>query len=138
MPNMPFAANEPGGEDPNLAFARKQTNLALEHLKDQLAKEKPELLDRLGWTPDEARRFVEKWERLQRAAAQPDTRGKSAKRELDDALKSLGLRRPGTAIKGGAGRDEKRELYEAGRAAPPPEWAETVRDYQRGVAEGGK
>ena len=138
MPNMPFAANEPGGEDPNLAFARKQTNLALEHLKDQLAKEKPELLDRLGWTPDEARRFVEKWERLQRAAAVPDSRGKSAKRELDDALKSLGLRRPGTEIKGGAGRDNKRGLYEAGRAAPPPEWAETVRDYQRGVAEGGK
>ena len=111
----------------------------MEHLKDQLAKEKPELLDRLGWTPDEARQFIEKWEKLQRAAAQPDSRGKSAKRELDDALKSLGIRRPGTEIKGGStGRDKTRDLYEAGRAAPPPDWAEAVRDYQRGVAEGGK
>jgi hypothetical protein len=126
---------EPGGDEANLEYARMQTNLALEHLKDQLAKEKPELLDRLGWTPEEARRFLERWGQMERAAAEQGPRAEAAKKQLDEALRSLGLRPRGTQLQGGqTPRDQLQNLRDAGRFAPPPEWAEQVRQYHRGVA----
>ena len=59
-------------------------------------KEKSDVLKELGWTPDDARRFLEKWEQMQRAAREPGPKQKAAKQQLDDALKSLGLRPRGT------------------------------------------
>ena len=52
--NKPAEPNDTPADEANLEYARQQTELALEHLRDQLAKEKPALLDRLGWTKDEA------------------------------------------------------------------------------------
>jgi collagen type III alpha len=140
QPENPSPTNaSPGGEEPNLEFARKQTELALEHLKDQMAKEKPDLLDRLGWTQDEAKRFLDKWEQMMRDAQQNNTRGKAAKNDLEEALKSLGLRPQSTELRGGqTGRDQSGGLREAGRFSPSAEWADQIRAYQKGVAEGGK
>src|SRR5204862_281441 len=107
------------------------------HLRDQLAKEKPELLDRLGWTPEEARQFLERWEEMKRAAAQEGPKGEAARRVLDDALKSLGLRPRGAQLRrGGSAQDQPQNLKDAGRFAPPPEWSEQLRAYTRGVAGG--
>ena len=134
-PNMA----EPGADEGNLEFARKQTNLALEHLKDQMNKDKSEVLERLGWTPDDARRFFEKWEQMQRSAREPGPNQKAAKRQLDDALKSLGLRPRGTEIRGATTtRDKLGGLRENIRFTPPAEWAEHVKEYQRSVASGGR
>lgn len=133
----PPGDSEPGGDDPNLEYARKQTILALEHLKDQLAKEKPDLLDRLGWTPEDARKFIERWEQLYRRAgeASRSPEGKAAKRQLDDALRSLGLRPRGTELRGGQTPQKSAQKTDSGRIAPPAEWAELIREYSRGVAE---
>jgi hypothetical protein len=123
----------------NLDFARKQTILALEHLEDQLAKDQPELLDRLGWTREQAQRFIDRWQQLREAADEKGPRGEAAKKQLDDALKSLGLRPGTTVIKhGGAKPDQIRDLRDSGRFAPPDEWAEQFREYTRGVANQGK
>ncbi len=85
--SQPSAADEA-----NLDYARKQTELALEHLEDQLGKDKPELLERLGWTREQAQRFIDRWQQLRQAADEKGPRGDAAKKQLDDALKSLGLR----------------------------------------------
>jgi hypothetical protein len=122
-------------EQANLEYARRQTTLALEHLRDQLAKEKPELLDRLGWTKDEARRFIERWEAMNRAAAEPTPAGAAARKQLDEALRSLGLRPGGTQLRhGGVATDKPEGARDAGRFSPPPQWAEQFRAYTRGVA----
>lgn len=124
-------------DEANLNYARRQTELALEHLRDQLAKEKPHLLDRLGWTKDDARRFIERWEEMKRAAAEPGPRGEAARRQFDDALRSLGLRPRGSELRGGGvAKDRPAKLHYAGRFAPPPEWSEQFRAYTRGVAGG--
>ncbi len=123
----------------NLEYARRQTTLALEHLRDQLAKEKPPLLEQLGWSKDDARRFLERWEQMQQAAAQKGQEGQSGRQQFDDALRSLGLRPRGTELRhGSVTPDQPQNLHDAGRFAPPPDWAEQFRQYTRGVAGGEK
>jgi hypothetical protein len=131
----PVPRGEPGGDQANLEFARKQTNLALEHLKDQLDKDRRDLLQRLGWSPDDARRFLAKWEKMQQATADKGPQGKAAQKQLDDALRALGLRWRGTELRGGGtSRDKLGGLRENARFKPPAEWAEQVGDYHRTVA----
>ncbi len=128
------------GEDPNLDYARKQTVLALEHLKDQLAKEQPdqELLDRLGWTREDMTRFAERWEKMRRQAAGQGSDAGSAKKEFDEAVRSLGIRRGLTELKGGGlEADKPGRIKDSRRVAPPADWAEQFRAYSHGVA-GGK
>lgn len=127
---------EPGTfrrEDPNLDFARQRTNLALEYLEDQLAKDQPDqgLLDRLGWTKEELKRFYDQWNRMRQEAA----RSESARTDLDGALDSLGLRPRGTQSRGGrTATDGLDRLREGLRSDPPPDRADAYRAYRRGVS----
>ena len=132
--STPDKPTDTGPDNTNIDYARRQTELALEHLRDQLAKEKPELLDKLGWTKDDARRFLDRWEQMRRAAEQKGPEGEQAKRQFDEALKSLGLGR-GTELKhGGVATDSPETQRDAGRSTPPPDWADHLRAYTRGVA----
>jgi hypothetical protein len=126
-------------DEANLEYARRQTTLALEHLHDQLAKEKPPLLERLGWTKDDARQFLARWQEMQRAAAEKGELGDSARKQLKEALKSLGLRPRGTELRGGGTKpEEPQNLRTPGRFPPPPDVAELLRAYTRGVANGDR
>jgi len=130
-------ANEPGGDDPNLEYAAKQTDLVLEKLREQLAQEQPdrELLDRLGWTREDLARFYQQWEQMRRAAAQPGPKGETARDEFRNALKSLGIRPPATALKGGqVKRDQQQGLTETQRIGPPPAFAPLLKAYTEGVS----
>ncbi len=132
-------AGEPGAEAANLEFARKQTQLALEHLKDQANKPDSDLLDQLGWSEAEARRFIEQWEQLQRRAGRDDAAGREAQRSLDQALQALGLRPRGTELKRGATPSERIDgIRDAGRFRPPSDWAEQFEAYTRSIAEGDR
>jgi hypothetical protein len=137
--NVPPPENaDNAADEANLQYTKRQTELALEHLRDQLAKEKPGLLEKLGWTKEDAQRFLNRWEAMQRAAAQKGPEGEAARKQLSEALKSLGLRPHGTELRrGGVQREGSQNLHDAGRFAPPPDWADQFREYTRGVA-GGK
>ena len=109
-------------------------------MRHQLAKEKSDLLNnRLHWTRDEAERFLKRWEQLQQAAAKQDSAGAAARKKLDNALRNLRLTLHGTQIgRGDTTADQEQNLRNAGRYAPPPEWAEQLREYMRGVAAQAK
>jgi hypothetical protein len=139
-PPQPRETEEPGGDDPNLEYARQATDLALEYLKDQLAQEEPdqELLDRLGWSREDMQRFVDRWDELHQRAHEPGAAGDEAQRELDDRLESLGLRPQGTELAGDRVTDEtsRDTVRESRRSDPPPEYAEQQRAYLRSRAKG--
>ena len=139
-PALPPSSDEEPGEDPfNREYAEKQTILALEYLKDQLAKEKPDpkLLDALGgWTRDDLAKFTRRWEAMFREARQPGTEGQQARARLTEALKSLGLRRGRAEIRGGTRKDKMGGLRGPRDIAPPPDWEEQVRAYRRGIGKG--
>ena len=56
-------------DEANLDFARKQTDLVLERIDQQLAKKQvdAELLKSLGWSEAELQKFVSRWKDLRPA-----------------------------------------------------------------------
>ncbi len=140
-PDRPWTPTTDAAEKANLDYARKATDLALSHLKDELAKDRPdpELLNRLGWTRGDLEKFVKRWEQLRGPARTNGESGAPAQHELDEALRSLGLRPRATSMQGNAGRDDKSQGYkESRRTSPPPEYAEQYKAYTQGTAKGGK
>ena len=132
---MPPETKEPGGDDPNLAYARERTGLALEHLKDQMQQDQSELLDRLGWTPDEAQRFIDKWQRMKDLAARKGSGGKAARKKLEEAIQSLGLRPRGTQLGGGqTDTDDLRQMREGSHHPIPSKLSDLLRAYSKGTA----
>ena len=145
QPGEPPTGAPPSGpevaDDANLEYTRKATDLALSHLKDELAKDKPDadLLDRLGWSRDDLERFVNRWEQMRASAKSSGEKGESAKRELDETLRSLGLRPKTTSLRSKDARDDQfKGLRESRRSSPPPEYAEQTKAYTQGTARGGK
>jgi hypothetical protein len=130
----PAGELEPG-DAANLDYAKKQTDLVLDRLEEQLAKQNvdKELLDKLGWSEDELRRFVERWKSLKAEAESAPS--EETKQQLDNALRSLGLnpdRR--TGYQSNVAKDKLRQLQQSYRGQIPLEYADQVRAYIKGTA----
>ena len=133
---QPSATGEtPEGDAANLEYSRKQTDLVLDKLAEQLSRKRVDdgLLKEVGWSEAELRRFVERWQQRKAAAERNDEAGEAAKRELDDALRSLGLHR-GELRQNAAQKDSLRDLREAYRGPVPAEYKERLRAYNQGVS----
>jgi hypothetical protein len=134
-PQPSITGSAPEGDEANLEYARKQTDLVLEKLSDQLKRNKVDdkLLKELGWTKEDLNRFISRWQQRKEAAQRDDPSGEAAKRELDDALRSLGLRRG--AMKQSAVKDDTmRDLKQGYRGPVPLEYQERLRAYNQGVS----
>ena len=124
---------EPGGDEANLDYAREQTELVLDRLEEQLAKKEVDssLLEKLGWSEEDLKRLVSRWRERERQAAQEDPNGQS---QLDDALRSLGLRPEGPTNRTRATKDNFRDLRERVRPEVPPQFREAVELYNRNLS----
>jgi hypothetical protein len=128
---LPDSEDE-GADAANLEYARKATEMVLKRLKDEEHNPDPELLDKLGWSKEDLAEFLRRWDALQKSADQtPD-----GKRDLDEALKSLGLRDPTNRRRaGGKVNDEQRGMRDAGnRSAPPPQYRDLFDSFRKGAA----
>jgi collagen type III alpha len=135
-PTSPPPAGElEPGDTANLDYAKKQTDLVLDRLDEQLEKQSvdKQLLEKLGWTEDELRRFVDRWKALKaeaQAAPSEETR-----QELDNALRSLGLNpNRQTGYQSNATKEKLRQLQQSYRGQIPLEYADQVRAYIKGTA----
>ncbi len=137
----PAADAEPlTGEDvANNDYAKRATDLVLDHLKDQMKNGQvdQELLQKLGWTEAEMRQFVNRWEQLKNAAQQPGSAGQQAAKQLEDRLRSLGLR-PDQAAQVGSNKadDQQRGNQQGRRTAPPAEFRDLFKAFQKGASGG--
>lgn len=129
----------PENAEVNLEYARKATDLALETLRDQRNQADAELLEKLGWTPEDMQRFLARWEAMKRAAAQSGPAGDEARQTMEETLESLGLRPANPNLRRGATQaDEQRGLRDAGhRTAPPPEYRKQFEAYLKGAGRRG-
>ena len=135
---QPRQAPEPGGDEANLDYTKKVTDLTLDRLKNDLEKGTvdPELLKRFS-SKDALEQFVRRWDEMRKAAAQQGPQGDEARKQFTDTLKGLGLR-PGTTEQAGArtGDDDSRQLRGARRSAPPAKFADQYRAYTTGIGQG--
>lgn len=119
----------------NLDYARKQTDLVLETLEKQLRDNQvdAELLEQLGWTTEDLRSFVNRWQATRQAASRPGATAEERSR-LDAALRSLGLRPTRLAGETSRKEDNLRDLNEAYRGTVPPELRDRLRAFNEGVS----
>ncbi len=138
--DSPSSANDsesviPDGDAANLDYARRATDLALAQLKNQQDDPDPELLKSLGWTKDELKAFIARWEAMKHNARE---QGGEAQRELQDALRSLGLRSAGAERRAtDIENDNYRGMHDGGnRSRPPADMLEQFNAYRKGAARG--
>ncbi|MCO6046148.1 hypothetical protein NG895_19790 [Aeoliella sp. ICT_H6.2] len=134
--NGKFDGTVAEGDKANLEYTRKQTDLILDKLSDQLDEGKvdQEMLDDLGWSKDDLRQFVDRWNRLRAEAERPNSTG--AKQELDARLRSLG---PTMGTKGGTRertQDDFRNLREGYSGKVPLKYRDRLKAYTEGVSKG--
>ena len=119
-------SGDPGGDEANLDYAREATDLALEYLKDADERELEELL---GWDEAQRQQFLERWQQMERDAE----RSEAGQRDLEEALRSLGLRRPGATVRTGDSADDTAGglSEDAARSEPPAEYRDLYDAYRR-------
>jgi hypothetical protein len=124
------------GDEANLKYARHATDLVLDYLRDQQRKPDLRLLEELNWDASDVERYVERWERLKRAA-RDDADGT---REFEETLRSLGLQSNANRVRSTNSREEALPgLNEAGQAAPPPRaYRDQFEAFRRARARLGK
>jgi len=105
--------------------------MALEHLRDQKQNPDPELLKELGWTKDELAEFVRRWDAMEKAAKEDP----KAQKELDESLRSLGLRPAKNRKRSAPGvSDNQRDLRDSGsRSSAPPSYREQFEQFRKGA-----
>lgn len=109
----------PPEEAAQVDYARSATDLVLEKLEqEQDRPTDPALLDRLNWTEEQLREFLQRWKAMKDAAREGNPADQQRYR---DALRSLGLRRQGQnpdRVRGAT--DELQGLGEDGGVNRPP------------------
>jgi hypothetical protein len=107
-----------GAEKANLDYAEKTTDLVLDYLDRQRDQPDPELLRRMGWTPEDLRRFTDRWKSArENARLTPEKRA-----EFEASLRSLGLRHADKRPDRLTDRDDTlKGMQEEGMRLRPPE-----------------
>lgn len=124
-------------EAANLEYTKKVTDLTLQRLKSELDKGQvdPELLKKFG--SREALEKFAKWHQEQlNKAKQAGAQGDTARKDLDEFYKGLGLR-TGEVVQRGrrTGDDDSRDLRGAHRSEPPAKYRDRYNAYTQGFRE---
>ncbi len=134
--DLPAASNEPVAPPaPNLDYTKESTNLVLDYLRNQKEQTNPDLLNRLGWTPEQLKEFTERWEKTRQLENSNDP---LARRRFQEELESLGMRppEPQRTEKQRDINDAQRGLQDSGNRAPPPiRFRDAFDSYRRSIAK---
>ena len=122
----------------NLEFKKQAAELVLQRLKDGLDRGDvdPKLLDDLGWTPDDMRRFVDRMSQSLHQTDAAETPEALARRvQFEEMLRSLNLDRTGT--KRTAGQQPNREVdqIESRRAPVPSQYRKAWEKYTQQLSK---
>jgi hypothetical protein len=125
----PSKQTEWGEED--LRNAKNAADLAIEHLRSVVESGSSDVLDRLGWTREQARAFLERWETMRRLSESDDPVRRG---EFERAVRSLGLRPDGVKSSRDVPSDVRGGQSEGRRSRPPSEYREQFKAYTQGTA----
>lgn len=125
------------GEAANLEFKKQATELVLKRLQDGLERGDvdPELLEKMGWTEDQMRRFTERLSKhLQEAKSSDETPESQARREqFEETLKSLNLNKQGATRQGEKSPQRDVNQIDSRRSTVPKEYRSAAERFSREV-----
>ena len=128
----PAPSKETEWGDQDLSNARNAASLAIEHLRNAVENNRTDVLDQLGWTRDQARAFLQRWQAMQQMAGSNDPVQRG---EFERAMRSLGLRAGGVKSGRDVPADVKGGQAEGRRSRPPSEYREQFKAYTQGTAD---
>ena len=88
-------ANPQPPDEVDLEYAKKATDLVLDYLERTRDQPNKDLLQELQWSEKDLNEFVDRWKKIREL---PNTAGSEGNDELDQTLKSLGLRSPSDRV----------------------------------------
>ncbi|QDU09161.1 hypothetical protein [Gimesia aquarii] len=129
----------PEAEDANLEYGKEAANLVLKRIKDELKRKEvnQELLDELGWSKEEMKRFSE---RLQKQLQSPDAKQQTPeslarKRQFEEMLKSLKPTSRAAQRNRTSTRKQTNDSLGPRRLPVPEEYREAYEAFTRGLSE---
>lgn len=132
------AADQAAAEKANLEYAKKATDLVLKRLKDELDRGEvdQELLDKLGWTKEDMRKFAQRLEQRVNDKGTDDTPEATARRlQFEESLKSLELGSTTKSRTGDATRERRTQQIDARRLPVPAEYREQYEAYTKELSK---
>ena len=132
------ATNLEESEAANLEYNKQATELVLKRLQDGLERGDvdPELLEQLGWTEAEMKRFAERLgKHLQESKSLEETPESLARRQqFEEMLKSLDLKKQGTKRSGENSPQRDVNTIESKRANVPPQYKKAYEQFTKDLA----
>ena len=124
-------------DEVNLDYAKQATDLVLDYLEQNRDQLNPELLEQLQWSEKELQDFLDRWSRIREL---PKTSGESGVQELEETLKSLGLREPTTiSTQKAENADSLRSINDGGYSQPvPPAYRDAFNAFRRAMNRSAK
>ena len=123
------------GEEANLEYKRQATELVLKKLQKDLERGEvdPELLEKLGWTEDEMKRFADRISKhLQESKSADETPESQARKvQFEEMLKSLDLNRKGTTRSGENSPAREVNQIDTRRGTVPKEYRSVYEKFSR-------
>jgi len=131
LPDGPAPSKETEWGEQNLTNARNATNLALDYLRKAVESGDTAVLDRLGWTADEARAFLDRWQKMRQFSESADPVERS---QFEQTMRSLGLRPDGVRSSRDVPSDARGGQAEGRRSRPPADYQEQFKAYTQGTS----
>ncbi|MCC7336862.1 MAG: hypothetical protein IT422_17365 [Pirellulaceae bacterium] len=119
-------------EEANREFAEKTTNMVLDYLNRQKDQPDPELLRELDWTPDDLKRFVDRWNQARDLA---DSDQPAERQQWQEMLEQLNLLPPDQRVrKGSARNDDFQQMQDSGdRLRAPASLRKQFEAYRKAI-----
>lgn len=138
----PTGTAAPAGDAANLEYKKQAAELVLQRLKQGLERGDvdQQLLDDLGWTPDQLKQFVNRLDAALKASqSAPESPVEQARREqFEEMLKTLDLDRAGTKRTGAGQPVREVEETNSRRTPVPLEYRQAWEKYTKSLSKSAK
>lgn len=130
-----YSESEGDGEEANLEFKRQASELVLKKLQDGLERGDvdPEMLEKLGWTEEELRRFADRLGKYLKESRSGEETPESLARRLqfEEMLKGLDVNKKGASRSGQNSPQREVNQIETRRGAVPKEYGKAFEKFSK-------
>ncbi len=132
------AAGGPAAEDPNLEFSKEAANLVLKRLQEEMKRGDvdEELLEQLGWTQEDMKKFSDRLQRQLNDDGQDQSpEAEARRRQFEESLKSLNLTSEGARRTRQDSNRGPENVVGPRRLRVPPQYREAWEAYTRELSK---
>ncbi len=118
-------------------YAKQATDLVLDYLDQTRDAPDRDLLEKMNWTEQDLNRFYDRWQKVRQMQRTGDA---EQQRDVEEALKSLGMRDPRqTTLNKRESADRMQRIRDAGNRRPvPAAHRDAFNEFRRAISRQGR